>query len=374
MVKVDAVELALKTLKFDRFEKVYVAKLRMRVSEKTLATRLGTSIPNVRVRIVKARRGALKKVIHHCRSRGKLQPERMRGLVLAAGLQEKKTEKLFETFKAFLGTRWNSEEQIEEVDSFLTRVFKSEKWTDSIAWRNKKIGMRQAKSRIRERHEKRYSAGVTKKISWEEVGEGVLNDTQKGSATWEHWRSVMSRRANDTEKKSLLNMLGSEMELLYGRYRRARERKEGKAGRYHCFGSEKRQARQVAEHCLMRDVHPVELLQYWDDNISNFTDQRYPTLAFLKGAYAVDGFSSRKKETKPQDGNSYSNVDDLHPRFRRILENAGFRTQRYPDRMLKSIQYMASLKRRGIRFYIDSKSDRKMIEWAADHWVEIFGS
>ncbi len=376
MVKADAMEMALKTLKFDRFEKVYAAKLRMKVSERALATQLGTSIPNVKQRIKKARKGAAKKVLHQCRKNGKLDAERLRNLVTSTGIDGKLVDVTVKRLQAFTTTRSPGEDQIKEIDSFLARVFKSEQWTTSIAWRNKRHGLTEARKRIRERHEQRYTAGVTKKISWEEVGEGVLNETNKGSPTWTHWRTVMDRNIKDPERRSLLNMLGNEMELLYGRYRRAAERQDGKSGRFIVFGGEKRHARTVAEHCLMRDVHPVELLQYWDRNIGNFTDNRYPTLAFLKGAHAIEALAAKRqqKDAKPSDGNSYSNIQGLHPKFRRHLEEAGFRTQRYPDRMLLSIQFMASMRVRGKRFFIDSLDKRKMIEWAAKNWNEIFPS
>jgi hypothetical protein len=372
MVKADAVQIALKTLKFDRFEKVYAAKLRTRVSERTLASQLGTSVPNVKVRLSKARKGALKKVLHQCRKKGKLDADRVKSLARAAGTDVNADDHI-EMMKTFLSARTPSENQTREVDEFLSRVFKSETWTNSIAWRDRKMGVRASRKRIRERHEKRYTAGVEKKISWEQVGEGVLNDTVKGSATWDHWRAVMARGPKDPERRSLLNMLGSEMELLYGRYRRGVERREGKVGTFVIFGGEKRHARTVAEHCVMRDVHPVELLKYWDENIGNFTDQRYPTLAFLKGAHAVEQLAGAKstKEKAPKDGNSYSDIEGLHPKFRRRLEEAGYRTQLYSDRHLVSVQYMASLKHRGKSFFIDGADLRRMVMWAAKHWEEV---
>jgi hypothetical protein len=138
------------------------------------------------------------------------------------------------------------------------------------------------------------------------------------------------------------------------------------------YGGEKRYAKIVATNCVMRDIHPIELLKYWDDNVGHFTDQMYPTLAFLKGAYALETMAVRKpKNAKAPDGNTHSQLEGLYPKFRIRLEEAGFATQKYPDRMLLSIQYMAVQKAKGHVFFIDDQNQRKMIEWAAK---EIFSS
>jgi hypothetical protein len=375
MVKADTAEIAFRVLKFERFEKVYAAKLRLRVSDKALALELGTSIPNVKIRLERARRTTIRKVLLTCRKSGVLDNQKLSSLVELAGIKGPSAKVALKVLGEIGTLKGNTKPKpplAKGVDAILSRLFKSPRWVESIAWRDKRTSLRGKRKRIRERHEKRYTAGVTKKISWEEIGEGVLNDVTKGSQTWNHWRDVISRSGNDAEKRSLVNMLGSEMELLYGRYRREKERESGKAGRYMVYGGEKRYAKIVATNCLMRDIHPVELLQYWDDNASHFTDQMYPTLAFLKGAYAIETIATRKpKDAKPKDGNTHSDLEGLYPKFRRLLEDAGFATQRYPDRMLLSIQYMAVQKAKGHNFFIDDKDKRKMIEWAAK---EIFSS
>lgn len=370
MVAADEMELALRVLKFDRMEKVYVAKLRTKVSDHLLARQLGTTIKEFRKDLLKARRGAARKVLYRCKKGAKIDASRFQALHLASGANKD----LAKEFRLYVPKRGNLDERETSVlDSFLRGVFMSELWAKSFSWTDHKKNGKSHARRIRARHQMRYTAGQLTQISWEEVGEGVLNDTPKGSPTWQHWRNVIQRNANDREKKSLLVMLGQEMELLYGRYRRSLERIGGRTGDFAIYGGEKRHARQVAEHCLMRDVHPVDLLKYWNERIGNFTDLRYPTLAFLKSSTAIENVASvgLKPNGKPKDGNSYSNLKGLDPKFRGKLEAAGFATQKYADRMLTTIQFMAIQRAKGHTFFVDDRDQRKMIEWAAK---EIFSS
>jgi hypothetical protein len=370
MVTADEMELALRALKFDRMEKVYVAKLRTKVSDHLLARQLGTTVKEFRKSLLKARRGAARKVLYRCKKGSRIDADRFQALHLASGANKD----LAKEFRLYVPKRGNLDEREASVlDSFLRGVFMSELWAKSFSWTDHKKNGKAHARRIRARHQTRYTAGQLTQISWEEVGEGVLNDTPKGSPTWQHWRSVIQRNANDREKKSLVNMLGHEMELLYGRYRRSLERMGGRTGTFTIYGGEKRHARQVAEHCLMRDVHPVDLLKYWNDRIGDFTDLKYPTLAFLKSSTSIEEVASAslKNGAKPKDGNSYSNLNGLDPTFRRRLEAAGFPTQKYADRMLTSIQFMAIQKAKGHTFFIDEPDQRKMIAWAAK---EIFSS
>lgn len=370
MVAADEMERALRVLKFDRMEKVYVAKLRTHVSDHLLARQLGTTIKELRASILKARRGAARKVLYRCKKGNKVDLKKFESLKIASSA----SEKVAAAFRQYVPKRGKlTDIEAAVLDSFLRGVFMSELWAASFSWTaHKKNGKAHAR-RIRARHQTRYTAGQLTQISWEEVGEGVLNDTPKGSPTWQHWRSVIQRNANDREKKSLVNMLGHEMELLYGRYRRSLERIGGRTGNFAIYGGEKRHARQVAEHCLMRDVHPVDLLKYWNDRIGDFTDLKYPTLAFLKSSTSIEEVASAslKGNGKPKDGNSYSNLKGLDPKFRARLEAAGFPTQKYADRMLTSIQFMAIQKAKGHSFFIDDPDMRKMIAWAAK---EIFSS
>src|SRR5262245_16777521 len=363
MVKADGMEHALRVLGFTRFEKVYAAKLRMGVSDRALAKQLGSSVDALRLQLVKARRGAARKVLYRCRRGNKMDEDRFKSLANMATT----SSKLARAFREAVPQRGKlSEEQEGVLDRFLMALFKSAQWARTLVWRGAHAAVKQHTRRIRLRHQERYTAGHIQKISWEEVGEGVLNDTSKGSPVWEHWRSVLQRNGNDREKKSLLAMLGSEMELLYSRYRHSLERIDGRTPTYRMFSGEKRHARQVVENCLQRDIHPVELLRYWDGQISSFVDMRYPTLAFLKGSVAIERLAARKEEkVKPKDGNSYSNLNGLHPKFRSQLEEAGFPTQAYPDRMLLSIQYMAVQRARGHKFFVDNEQQRKMIYWSA---------
>ncbi len=241
--------------------------------------------------------------------------------------------------------------------------------------------VRKRTSGIRKRHLARYAGRDLKQINWTEVEDGFLAGIKTDSQEWRHLNDVISRTGNDREQRQLLKKLGREFGKMYERYRRLAERSSGRIPFYTMISEELLLCKKIARFCILRNVHPIQLLEYWHSHAKNFTGMEFPSLSFLGHIQRVDevalshGSSRVAKRSErpgsasatPRHGNSYADLSRLDPKLRPALESAGFPTQKHNDHFLLTVQYMAMQLAKGKKFFIPPGDEKRMAKWAAEN-------
>lgn len=197
---------------------------------------------------------------------------------------------------------------------------------------------------------------------------------------------ILKRDARDRTRQEIVRKYGVEFSRIYVRYRRdAERRKTGKS--YTSYEvrhkHEQKACEEAAIQCVLRGVTPRQVLEYWDANIKDYTNQNLviPSLNFLKSASAIDrvacsalGTIGRIEKTrapvetakiKPETRNTFSGVGGLDIRLRQALEDGGFPTQAYNDRYLLSIQHNALAIAAGKSIFMAEGRVRNMVKYAA---------
>lgn len=250
--------------------------------------------------------------------------------------------------------------------------------------------VRKRTSGIRKRHLARYAGRDLKQINWTEVEDGFLAGIKTDSKEWKHLFDVVSRTGNDREQRQLLKKLGREFGKMYEHYRRFAERSAGRIptsakgdenGFYKIIPEEIPYCKKIARFCILRGVHPTQLLEHWHVHVKNFTGMEFPSLSFLAHIQRVDevalsrGSSGGSKRSErplsgaatPRHGNSYTDLTRLDPKLRPALESAGFPTQKHNDHFLLTVQYMAVQLAKGKKFFIPPGDEKRMAKWAAEN-------
>jgi len=197
---------------------------------------------------------------------------------------------------------------------------------------------------------------------------------------------ILKRDARDRTRQEIVRKYGVEFSRIYVRYRRdAERRKTGLTAPDYMVRHEREQkaCEEAAIQCVLRGVTPRQVLEYWDSNIKNYTNNNLtiPPLNFLKSASAIDrvacsalGTVGRIEKTrtapetvkiKPENRNTFSGVGGLDIRLRPTLEAAGFPTQAYNDRYLLSIQHNALAIAAGKSIFMAEGRVRNMVKHAA---------
>ncbi len=255
--------------------------------------------------------------------------------------------------------------------------------------------VRKRASGIRKRHLARYAGRDLKQINWTEVEDGFLAGIKTDSQEWKHLYDVISRTGNDREQRQLLKKLGREFGKMYEHYRRFAERAAGKIPKterddgdgsyfYKVIAEDIPYCKKIARFCILRNVHPTQLLEYWHSHVKNFTGMEFPSLGFLGHIQRVDevalshGSSRVAKRSErpgsvsatPRHGNSYADLSRLDPKLRPALESAGFPTEKHNDYFLLTVQYMAMQLAKGKKFFLPPGSERDMAKWLASNFFK----
>lgn len=179
---------------------------------------------------------------------------------------------------------------------------------------------------------------------------------------------ILDRRPTDPERKALMAKLATEFSRVYTRLRR---RVKGQAG-YKTRTEEMPLAARVGELCLRAGVTPAHLINYWHAEIGKFTNLTFPPIKFLSSPANVDQAALSAPKAPPGEakvrvvGHSFDNTDDLDPRLRPALMEAGFDLSEYNDRYLMTVMSAAKARARGTSMFVSSRL-LPMVEYAAKH-------
>jgi hypothetical protein len=195
---------------------------------------------------------------------------------------------------------------------------------------------------------------------------------------------ILEKKPANKLRKAVMAKLTSEMGRIYHRYLIMRKNANNLA-RTDAIDPAlyARYAGHVAVRCLYQGITPRQLLEYWEEHLSDFAncDLKYPTLSFLSGPHAAEQVASAvfeetgggKKKWKPgdfkrrkDDSHSFSDTDTLDKRLRRGLVKAGFNVRACDDRYLMTIQQTARTIAKGHKIFV-SEPIRGMVEWAVEH-------
>lgn len=183
---------------------------------------------------------------------------------------------------------------------------------------------------------------------------------------------VLARRPNDRERRRLLKRLTTEFVRIYKRFRGEVQ------DQYVMDKSERKQAGEAARLCVIKGVTPRQLIEYWVDNIGNFTGMSFPPLHFLASPGNVDRVAvevavhpkrpkaSRHRRDKSPTVHGYSDTGRLDPRLRRGLAEAGLDVNDFSDRYLMTVQTTARAIATGRDIFVSSRM-KPFVSWAAKH-------
>lgn len=198
---------------------------------------------------------------------------------------------------------------------------------------------------------------------------------------------VLNRKPRDPERRALYRKLTSEFGRIYARYRRMLQKEAGNQPSYLLPDKERdRYAGEAAMWCIIKEVTPRQVLEYWAANIRNFADgtMKIVPLSFLSSPANIEQVvcsvmehtDGGQRKWKPGDfdkakqsqhvGHSFSDVSKLHKGLRRGLIEQGFDVRNCDDRYLMSIQVAAISVAKGHRMFISS-AIRDMVVWAAEN-------
>lgn len=183
---------------------------------------------------------------------------------------------------------------------------------------------------------------------------------------------VLSARRPNKDRNQLERKLEREFIRVYMRHRHKLDPNA------RVMPSEHKYARAAAVACIFKSITPTQLIEYWVDNIGNFTGMNFPPLSFLSGPGNVDraavevSFSRPKRRKRKRRGRRTESPEvhaysgELDSRLRPGLEAAGFDLSRFSDRFLLSVQTTAVSRAAGKDMFVSSKM-KPMVQWAVDN-------
>lgn len=182
---------------------------------------------------------------------------------------------------------------------------------------------------------------------------------------------VLSFKTTNRDRVKLEKSLTREFLRIYKRRRRELQPD------YIMVDKEGKHATEAARLCIIKCVTPTQLLDYWVENVGNFTGMRFPPLSFLAVAGNVDRVSvevaiepgkSRKQPRRRKDTHEvHAYSGELDRRLRRGLMEAGIiESTEISDRFLMTVQTTARSIANGHDLFVSSKL-RPMVDWALEH-------
>lgn len=106
-------------------------------------------------------------------------------------------------------------------------------------------------------------------------------------------------------------------------------------------------ALEIGTACVGYKVTPEQLVAYWLDPANNFTNMKFPSLAFLGNAKNLDraasaiGRGGGGRARAAARGHGYDDASELDPRVRDAAHNAGLDVDEMTDRELLTVQNAA---------------------------------
>lgn len=177
---------------------------------------------------------------------------------------------------------------------------------------------------------------------------------------------TLQLKSNAPARIKLVKKLTKEFLRIYKRRRTAVQ------PNYAMSADENKYAAKAAELCIIKSVTPNQLIDYWEDNVGNFTGMQFPSLNFLAIAGNVDRVSvevaipKRKKKRKKakNDPVIHAFSGDVDPRLRPGLVAAGLiESSEISDRHLSTVESTAKNLKLGHDLFVSSKM-RPLVDWA----------
>jgi hypothetical protein len=192
---------------------------------------------------------------------------------------------------------------------------------------------------------------------------------------------ALRRAPADAYRRHMIHKLGVEFSRIYMRYRRDAERRLTKKSYsiYEVQGKEHKLCEQAAVLCIYKGVTPRQVLEFWDTNIRNYTNNSLliPPLSLLASASSIDrvatsAIGTPARRVKPTaerpiratDRNTFSGTDGLDIRLRPGLTRVQFDTTMFNDRYLLTIQHNAIAIAKGRSIFMSEGRVRDMVMWA----------
>jgi len=168
---------------------------------------------------------------------------------------------------------------------------------------------------------------------------------------------ILQKKKASKARQLVVDKLGSALVKVYTIYRLQFD------SRYICWEKYRELAREAAALCFQRGVTPAQLISYWAEEVTKFTKMDFPSLAFLclekmieevaacvPLAWEPEGkakLASAARTPVPakhaasvtRDSlSSFGKYEELDPRIRPGLTEAGFDVSMFDDRYLHTIQ------------------------------------
>lgn len=168
----------------------------------------------------------------------------------------------------------------------------------------------------------------------------------------EKYIEIFNRTNRSLAKQRLLEKFGQEFARIYCRYRRAIQKEKGLQPTFAIIEKDKKYTRIIAELCIRKEVTPKRLLNYWHQNIGDFTDSKLtvPPLSFLSSVANIDTVAcSDPRELSLQERyhaipvwrSAYNEMDIYDPRVRTALKKGGWNVSGESDYQLLFYQISA---------------------------------
>ncbi|KKM90917.1 hypothetical protein LCGC14_1233700 [marine sediment metagenome] len=185
---------------------------------------------------------------------------------------------------------------------------------------------------------------------------------------------ILSCQPRDPDRRRMVRRLGEEFRRIYTKYRRRFQ------PNYSCFPSQYKFAERAATLCVMHEVRPAKLIGYWAEHVGDFTEMKYPSLAFLSSPGNVDQVACMRapadgggpvtaragKASEVDAAHDFADTDKLDPRLRPGLVEAGFDLSGIDDRYLLTVQGAAQAIAGGFPLFVAGNM-RPWADWAAEH-------
>jgi len=195
---------------------------------------------------------------------------------------------------------------------------------------------------------------------------------------------ILDRKPKDKRRQAVMKKLISEMGRIYTRFRIMLQKSKNHEPTFKLSPKLRdRYCGLIAVECLYNEITPRQLLEYWQEHVTDFADKdmKYPSLSFLAAPYAAEKVANAlfedtqggQKKWKPgnfkrhkDDAHSFSDTGSLDKRLRRGLVEAGFDVRACDDRYLMTIQQTAKTIAAGHKLFV-SEPIRAMVKWAVTH-------
>jgi hypothetical protein len=198
------------------------------------------------------------------------------------------------------------------------------------------------------------------------------------------FQRVLLQKRTSKSRQLVVTKLGEALVRVYTSYRRNFE------PGFMCIPRDREIALEAAAHCFLRGVDPVQLISHWATEVSRFTKMTYPSLLFVCRYANIEEVScclplswepgAKKKPTGTKklpptekgvaipvtrdSMNSFGKVENLDPRVRPGLTEAGIDVDQYDDKYLATFQENARIYTLYPRFFIPSDT-ANIVKWIA---------